>query len=56
MKTLPVLPAFVILLSGCASSKPMTACDMAATLYRSDRPDVHRQGDTWIQQGACAVH
>ena len=51
MRTLTLI--LLLALTGCANTGPMSSCDMAATLYRSDRPDVHRQGDTFIQQGAC---
>jgi len=50
---LPLLFALALAMGGCATSTPMSSCDMAAALYRSPHLSTHRLGASWFEQGAC---
>jgi hypothetical protein len=49
MKKLLLDLLLVALLSACANVEPMTAHDMAVTLYQSRHPAVHRLGASWLE-------
>jgi hypothetical protein len=53
MKTFPALLALAIL-AGCSAppARPLTSCDMAATMIDSPRFEQRRLGASWVAQGA----